>query len=343
MVRPPMSNTTMIRHLAVNISTAAMLLMLSLTAVAAPGLDLQGHRGARGLAPENTLQAFATALSIGVSTLEMDVGISADGELVVIHDRYLNPEIARDSEGRWLAGDTPAVSRLTLRQIQQYDVGRIDPASRYAQRFSQQQAIDGARIPTLAQVVTLVERAGNQTVRFNIETKLSPLEPELSPTPERFAKRLVNELRQLGISERSTIQSFDWRTLREVQMLAPRIPTVYLSAEQSWLDNIQRDSNASPWTAGFQASAFDGSVPRMVHAAGGRVWSPYFREIDAETLALAHELGLQVVVWTVDDPQDIARMIDLGVDGIISDYPDRLRTVAASRGIALPDATPVQP
>jgi glycerophosphoryl diester phosphodiesterase len=145
------------------------------------------------------------------------------------------------------------------------------------------------------------------------------------------------------MEERVTIQSFDWRTLALVQKEAPAIPTAYLSARQSWTDNILADApEGSPWTAGQQFRDH-GSVPKMVRAAGGRIWSPFFGEVDAAALADARALGLRVVVWTVNDPKQIRRMLDLGVDGIISDRPDRVRAEMAERGMALPRPTPVAP
>ncbi len=139
------------------------------------------------------------------------------------------------------------------------------------------------------------------------------------------------------------MQSFDWRTLLIVQRDAPDIATVYLSARQSWLDNIGAESTlGSPWTAGYRFSQY-GSVPRMVKAAGGRVWSPYFGDLDAAQLKEAQALGLKVIVWTVNAPAHIAAMMDLGVDGIISDYPDRVRAEMQTRGLVLPPQTPVTP
>lgn len=318
--------------------------VLLMAATGAAGLDLQGHRGARGLLPENTLPAFARALSIGVSTLELDAAITRDGVVVVSHDAVLNPDITRDGNGRWLDRGDLAIHALTWDELQRYDVGRIRPQTAYAQRFPSQQPVDGARIPRLADVFALARRAGNREVRFNIETKISPEHPQRTPPPEAFARALIALVRAEKLESRVTIQSFDWRTLQTVQREAPQIATVYLSAQQPWLDNIRARDAASPWTAGLHVGAFSGSLPRLVKAAGGAAWSPYFSELSAERLREARTLGLKVVVWTVNEPADIMRMIDWGVDGIISDYPDRLRQAATARGIApLPSPTPVSP
>ena len=137
--------------------------------------DLQGHRGARGLAPENTLPAFERALDIGVTTLELDIGVTADGVVVIHHDPYLNPAITRDAGGQWLVGSKgPLIKTLTLAQLQAYDVGRINPETPYARTFDAQQARDGTRIPTLASLFDRVKALGANEVRFNIETKINP-------------------------------------------------------------------------------------------------------------------------------------------------------------------------
>ena len=303
--------------------------------------DLQGHRGARGLAPENTLPAFALALSLGVSTLELDVGITRDGVLVISHDPALNPDITRGPDGRFLSGRGPLVHHSTLAELRRYELGRIRPGSRYAAQFADQQPMDDLRLPTLAELFALVRRAGNAEVRFDIETKLSPLAPDDTPAPEPFARALIQALRGAGLEGRSTIQSFDWRTLQVVQREAPEISTVYLSAQQRGLDTIGAGSAAaSPWTAGF-AHSDHGSVPAMVHAAGGKVWSAHFADLDAVQIAQAHALGLQVLAWTVNEPAQIARLMDLGVDGLVSDRPDRVRAEMARRGLPLPAPTPV--
>lgn len=322
------------------ISFFAALLVMTGTAQA---LDLQGHRGARGLLPENTLPAFARALTIGVTTLELDTAISKDGVVVVSHDATLNPDITRGPDGKWLSRKDLAIHSLTYPELQQYDVGRIRSLTTYAQRFSAQQAVDGTRLPRLADVFALARRAGSNTVRFNIETKISPEQPQQTPAPEVFARALIEAVRAEKLEVRVTIQSFDWRTLQVVQQEAPQIATVYLTAQQPWLDNIRAGGSASPWTAGFHVSRYAGSVPRMIKAAGGAVWSPYFGDVTRETVREAQQAGLKVVVWTVNERRDITRMIDFGVDGIISDYPDRLRHIAAERGLPLPPATPVQP
>jgi glycerophosphoryl diester phosphodiesterase len=304
-------------------------------------LDLQGHRGARGLMPENTLPAFAKALAIGVTTLELDCAITKNGIVVVSHDSTLNPDITRGPDGNWITrGDLPIAS-FTYDELQRFDVGRIDPHSRYAQRFPHQQPVDHTRMPRLADVFALAREAGNHAVRFNIETKISPLHPERTVSPELFARAFIQLIKKEKMVGRATIQSFDWRTLAVVRQEAPEIERVYLTAQQRFMDNILAGENESAWMPGFHVSRFGGSIPRMVKAAGGAVWSPYYEEVSADDIKTAHALGLKVVVWTINSEAAIRRMIDLGVDGVISDYPDLLRRVAGEKNIALPPPTAV--
>ncbi len=323
---------------------AAFILGFFALSSAVDAFELQGHRGARGLMPENTLPGFARALSLGVSTLELDVGVTRDGVVVVTHDPRLNPALTRGPDKAWLPARGPALRDLSWAELGTYDVGRLNPAMRYAARFPDQTPVDGAGIPSLSQVIALTRKAGNDRVRFNVETKLLPTEPGLTLEPEPFVRAVLEVLREEGVTHRATIQSFDWRALRHVQSLAPAVPTAYLSVQQSWLDNVQKGRpGPSEWTAGLDVDDFDASIPRLVAAAGGRIWSPYYREVDQAQLSEAHDLGLEVVVWTVNDPAEMHTLIDLGVDGIITDYPDRLRRVLKEKGFRLPRPTPVEP
>ncbi len=310
----------------------------------APPFDLQGHRGARGLHPENTLEGFAEALAIGVETLEMDTGVTRDGVVVVHHDERLDRDIARGGDGRWIEPPTPLLRRLTWKELQAYDVGRLRPGSDTHERFPEQRGRDGARVPRLADVLALAEARSGGRIRYNVETKLTPGAPEATLEPVAFVEAVLAVLREAGVESRATLQSFDWRTLRHAKSVAPELETVCLTAEQSFEDTIRRGSpGPSPWTAGLDVDDHGGSVPRLVQAAGCAVWSPFFAELDPEKVAASHALGLRVVPWTVNDPEHIEAVLDLGVDGIISDYPDRVRAALRARGRPLPEVWPHQP
>lgn len=313
------------------------LLAMGLSVSMASAFDLQGHRGARGLAPENTVAGFARALRIGVTTLELDLAITKDGAIVVSHDLHLNADITRGPDGKFLSGPGPAIRSLTFDDLQRYDVGRLKPGSAYAARFPGQQPVDGARIPALTEVFALVRRAEAHHIRFNIETKLTPASGADTPYPETFARAVAVLVQEAGLAERVTVQSFDWRTLVALRKIAPEIERACLTIESADEDNIARGQpGPSAWTAGFDIEEFDGSVPRLVRAAGCAVWSPYVRNVTAATLTEAKSLGLKTIPWTVNEPADMQRLIGLGVDGLISDYPDRLRAVLQNKNIPVP-------
>jgi glycerophosphoryl diester phosphodiesterase len=315
---------------------AIVLLVSAAQASDRKAFDLQGHRGARGLAPENTLPGFAKALAIGVTTLELDLGLTRDGVVVVHHDARLNPDTARGPDGQYLTEVGPAIHSLTLEELRRYDVGRLKPRTPYARRLPAQEPADGARIPTLAEVFDLATREGAGHVRFNIETKLAPGSHD-TPEPEAFARAVAETVRAAGMAERVTVQSFDWRTLRILAGIAPQLARSCLTSEGHF-DTMQRGIDGpSPWTAGLDIDVH-GSVPALVRAAGCQVWSPSYRDLTEERLARAKELGLAVVPWTVNAPETMAQLVDWGVDGLITDYPDRARAVLAGKGIPLPPA-----
>jgi glycerophosphoryl diester phosphodiesterase len=307
-----------------------------------PTFDIEAHRGGRALFPENTLVSFANAISMGVDTLELDLGVTRDGVVVISHERGLNPDLARGADGQYVAAPGTPLVKLSLDEVKQFDVGQIRPGSIYAAQFPDQHPVPGTKIPTLKELIDLVRRSGDRHVRLNVETKIDPNHPDESLPPERFVAVLLDLLRAETFTDRVMVQSFDWRTLQLVQKLAPEIPTVYLTL-QTGRDPTVFPDKASEWTAGFNPAEHGKSIPRAIKAAGGAIWSPYLRDLTPELISESHALGLKVVVWTANKPADMVRLIDMGVDGIISDRPDILREVVAEKGMALPAAFPVKP
>jgi glycerophosphoryl diester phosphodiesterase len=307
-------------------------LTLAACAAGAAAFDLQGHRGARGLAPENTLAAFDRALDIGVTTLELDIHLTSDGVPVITHDPQLNPALTRNAAGQWIAEGQPPLMTMTLAQVQSHDVGRLKPDHRYGQTYPEQKAVDGQRIPTLAQLFERVRARGDDRVRFNVELKVTPQEPPLTPPPAAIVQATLDVIRLHRMEQRVSLQSFDWRILKEVRRQAPAIPLSALTVRQRWLDNL----SDGRWTAGLTLEKHDGSVPKLVKAIGAQVWSPYYAELTPALIAEAKALGLKVIPWTVNEPSAIAQMLGWDVDGLITDYPDRARTAMAARGLPLP-------
>jgi glycerophosphoryl diester phosphodiesterase len=270
------------------------------------------------------------------------VGLTRDGVVIVGHDPCLNPDIVRGPDGRWLDPPMPCVRSLTFEELQRFDVGRLRPGSAYAASFPDQAPRDGERMPRLADVYALAARAQNRDVRFNVEVKSDLGSAGSTAAPQTLADAAVKVVREARAEARTTLQSFDWRVVARVLEVAPEIRTSCLTSERPDDDTVDAARpGPKPWLAGLDPSAHGGSAPRLVVAMGVRTWSPHYLDLTPERMAEARARGLAVVVWTVNDPSEMARLIDLGVDAIISDRPDRLRALMIARGMEVPAPTPV--
>ncbi|MDE2007071.1 MAG: glycerophosphodiester phosphodiesterase [Rhodospirillales bacterium] len=271
---------------------------------------LIGHRGARGLFPENTLEGFAAALALGIDGIELDVGLTADDVAMVSHDPRLNPDIARGPDGGWIAAPGPAIRALSAAELARHDVGRLRPGSALAAAFPTQRPIDGARIPRLDAALAL------PCPLFVVELKTLPDQPDLTAPPEAMAAAALAAAERAGARERVVFESFDWRGPRHLRRHYPGL-------RFAWLTRPETVARAALWWDGPTPGDFAGSVPRAVAAEGGEVWAPEHADLTAEQIAEAHDLRLSVIPWTVNAPEDMARLIRWGIDGLITDYPDR--------------------
>jgi glycerophosphoryl diester phosphodiesterase len=292
----------------------------------AMAFDLQAHRGGRGLAPENTLVAFDRALDLGVDTLELDVAVTSDDVVVISHELRLNPAFTRSADGQWLTTVGPSIRSQTFEALSKFDVGRLNPTSRYGASFPRQVAADGEHIPTLSALLQRVRGRNDSRVRLNIEIKSDPYRPELSPPPEQAVSLLLRVLHEAGMESRVSIQSFDWRALAAARAQAADIPRSCLTSPTTVRDRA--------WTMGRDRADFD-SVPAMAADAGCEIWSPEYSSLSAAEVDQAHRLHLAVLPWTVNRAADMRRLLAMGVDGFITDEPDTALAPLAERGIIL--------
>jgi glycerophosphoryl diester phosphodiesterase len=272
--------------------------------------DFQGHRGARGLAPENTIPSFLKALEYGVTTLELDVVISKDSQIVLSHEPWFNHSISTHPEGKVITKENEKefnLYQMVYDEIKTYDVGKIGNP-----RFPQQAKQEAVK-PTLRMVTDVVStylmEKNLEPVYYNIETKSQPdRDDEFHPAPKEFVRLLYNEIQNLGIAEYTTIQSFDVRTLEALHQLDTSITTallIYHEDESITTTNLEKDLA----TLSFKPD----------------IYSCYYIYLTEELIAQAHQKGIKIIPWTVNEKEDMQRLIEMGVDGLITDYPDRLR------------------
>jgi glycerophosphoryl diester phosphodiesterase len=313
--------------------------------------DLQAHRGGLGLTTENTLEGFANALELGVTTLELDVQITEDGYAVITHDRRVTgvkcrdtaPPVPGDPEFPYV-GDF--IRNLTLAQVRTLDCGWQQLPG-----FPQQRVVAGARMPLLSDVFDLVDCYEANQVVMNVETKVEAGAPQETAPREQFVQVVAREVRQAHMLRQVTIQSFDWGALMRMRQVEPRLPIVALTngdflqvgqpGASPWLGGIDIDDFGGSLVAGAASFGADAISPVHGNPQGGKIGDPgYVPYTTPELVAEAHAAGIAVIPWTIDDPATMNYLIDAGVDGIITDYPDRLREVVAARGFKLPK--PVQ-
>lgn len=286
-----------------------------------------GHRGARGHMPENTLEGFDWTLSMGIEALEFDVLLTKDDVPVIVHNHHLTASTTRDQNGKWLPVE-PVISQLTFEEISTYDVGGIDSNSEYGKRFPDQMYLSNIKVPRLTDLLNLITQPRFSRAVLMLEIKSDPNAKDPESTRKKTVEKVVQNVRNTGLSHRTILHSFDWEILKECQRIAPDIPTSFLTQLPENDDDVGEDSSSN-FGQHLQESA---SIPDLVAQAGGQLWCPYIKDLAAKDIERAHQLGLLVVTWTANDINDIANAIDLGVDGIVSDYPGRVQHALLSRG-----------
>ncbi|MCY4219245.1 MAG: glycerophosphodiester phosphodiesterase family protein [Gammaproteobacteria bacterium] len=282
---------------------------------------MHGHRGARGLYPENTLQSVSAAARLGLDAIEIDVWVSRDDRLIVHHDPKLSPAIVRTTNGSWIEDKVP-IRDLTTADLAKYDVGRINPNSEYAARFPDQIPCDGQTIPSLEDIVNLL-REMEADIEINIELKSTTDEPDLLPQIDQYIEIATQEILNLGIIDQAFVQSFDWRLPISIRSRLPGLKIGLLSDQDRQYGFLSKDVLPYHDPKSPENQIPSDHLPRYVHKLGANIWSPNFVDLNADSLKNAHQLGLQVCVWTVNTIQHMQNMMNLGVDIITTDYPNR--------------------
>ena len=298
-----------------------------------------GHRGARGIMPENTIEGFEFTLSVDVQALEFDVVLTRDEIPVITHNHHLLNATTRNGEGSWLTGKELKVSELTLEQLKQLDVGGADGSTVYGQRFPDQVFLSDVRVPALRELFDLAAKPEGQDLLFLLEMKSDPENLNSENGSVAIVRKVVEEVRARGLEDRTILHSFDWNLLDECARVAPDMPRSYLSQLPENTDAKGEDSSKAV-APDFESLGV--SIPQAVADAGGSLWCPYYMDVTPELVVEAHELGLIVCCWTANETQDINRMIDAGVDGIVTDYPGRVQRLLLVRDLTWKTENPHQ-
>ena len=289
-------------------------------------IKIYGHRGARGVLPENTLDSFQYLFDNDIKAYETDILISKDLVPVITHDFRLSPSMTKDSEGNWLEDEDIKIIDLTYDQISKFEVGSLNKLTKYGRRFLNQKKLPNQKIPKLSQLLDLTTKNNNSNLIINLEIKSTPVQENLTPSPEMLAKIVLDEVNKSSLIDKIIYSSFDWRVLREIKNYNSEIPRAYLTQDQR---NIY---DQSPWMD-FTPLHNNVDLPKLIKAHGGKAWHPYHKNINEKNIKIAQSENLPVNVWTVNKEKDMLRMIDYGVDGIMTDYPVQLKELCEKKNI----------
>lgn len=293
-------------------------ILLSSTISAQPSFDLQGHRGARGLAPENTFESCVEALKHQVTTIELDVVISKDGEIIVSHEPWMHPTICLDPEGKRIKKTAPLkhnIYKMTVEKIQQYDCGTLKHP-KYPEQKNQK-----LYKPTLKELILQIEDyiTAHQltSVQYNIEIKCYKMGTGwMHPRPKKFTQLVIDAIKEVGVDRHVMIQSFSYKPLRYLQKHHSEIPLSLLVDDNITLENHIKKLGFTP-----------------------NIYSPKYTLVDAKLVESAHQKGIIIIPWTVNKKEDIENIIGLGVDGLITDYPNIAQKVLQDDGPYENDST----
>ena len=288
-------------------------------------IRIVGHRGARGLFPENSMVGFENILKMGVTLIELDVVFSKDKTPIITHDHTINSSTSRDVDGEFV-NENIKVSSLTVEQIKNYEIGRLDLDSDYGKRFPEQSQLDGIYMPTLQELFEKMQQPQFEQMRLMVEIKSEP--DYSSQDRENIASLVTEQIKDANLLNKVLLHSFDWLLLSEFKKKDPEITTSFLT-KKGYKDESENYHSLQMYMQ--DAAGHSNAVPEKISALGGSVWCPYFKDITRDRLLSARENNLIVVVWTLNERDDIEAMIDLGVDAIVTDYPPRVMSALIAK------------
>jgi len=277
-------------------------------------LIIAGAAGA-GLWPSNSLTGCKESAKLGVHGIEIDVQLSADNQVVVFHDLQITGERVKDQSGNWYTGDPLPVKSLTVKELQQFDMGELAPGHPMRNVFPDQQAVPNERIATLQQVFAELP----PQLTFFLELKNNPEDPRLSSDPQLLVERVIDCARDANRLSNVHLIAFDWSLLRLAKELEPKISVGNLTAS-----DYPDPHNWMQWHDGLDITAFD-SEPDAIAHTGGDFWDAYLPDLTPEKLKRAHDLGLKVSIWGIGKHEKFLRLIDSGIDYVTTIRPDRFK------------------
>ena len=296
-------------------------------------IKIYGHRGARGDLPENTLEGFKYLFENNINAYETDILISKDLVPVIAHDFRLDPSRTKDNEGNWIEDENLKIFDLTYEELLKFDVGSLNKLSRYGRRFVNQKTLENQKIPKLSELLNLSSKNISENLLINLEIKSTPDEENLTPTPEEMVKLVMQEVNKSTLQNKIIVSSFDWRTLTEMKKLYPEISRAYLTFQQQAGIKIKNTIyNRSPWMS-YMPFFENHELPKIIKSQGGEAWHPYHKDITKKLVDISHQENLPVNVWTVNKDYDMLKMVEYGVDGIMTDYPLKLKELCEKENI----------
>ena len=296
-------------------------------------IKIYGHRGARGDLPENTLESFKYLFKNNINAYETDILISKDLIPVITHDFRLDPSFTKDNEGNWITDENIIIFDLSYDELLKFDVGALNKLSRYGRRFVNQKTLENQKILKLSELLELSSKNKSENLLINLEIKSTPDEENLTPTPEEMVKLVMQEVNKSNLQNKIIISSFDWRTLTEIKNHYPEISRAYLTFQQQAGIKIKNTIyNRSPWMS-YMPFFENHELPKIIKSQGGEAWHPYHKDITKKLVDISHQENLPVNVWTVNKDYDMLKMVEYGVDGIMTDYPLKLKELCEKENI----------